>query len=140
MFQLLEPIFKGESITIELITSMMVEHTTNREPAYKQYLKAFMEEGLYTGKPELNQKVQNYLNANFVYFANNQFFESEFNTLIELYRSTADLKQESVFEQFKKLLVLQLDLLSSPTPASAGLSGPLSTETAQPVAGTVPLN
>ena len=140
MFQLLEPIFKGESITIELITSMMVEHTTNREPAFKQYLKAFMEDGLYTGKPELSQKVQNYLNANFVYFANNQFFESEFNTLIELYRSTADLKQESVFEQFKKLLVLQLDLLSSPTPASAGLSGPLSTETAQPVAGTVPLN
>lgn len=140
MFQLLEPIFKGESITIELITSMMVEHTTNREPAYKQYLKTFLEEGLYTVKPELNQKVENYLNANFVYFANNQLFESEFNTLIELYRSTADLKQEAVFEQFKKLLVLQLELLNSPAPVSADPSILLPGETARPVVGTFPLN
>lgn len=137
-FERFEPVFKASSLTLEEVTSIITDIKINHEPVLKQFLREYQALLLFEKEPDLDEKIRNFLAADFVYFNNGEYFNSELQIFVQLYNDTIALLQEYLFRQFKALLMLQLNCLNSPAPASADPLILLSAETVQPIVGNVP--
>lgn len=111
MLEGLNPVFTGETISIEIVEPMIARLKNQDEPVFKSDLKYWLEQGVFQPVPELETIVNKFLESNYYYFSENSFFENELNELDRLCRDSWDAINTHLFKQFKKILEEQLPLL-----------------------------
>jgi Zn-dependent protease with chaperone function len=106
MLKGLEPIYRG-GITLEEVQQIIQQLKTD-EIKYKNHLRTWLPAGAFDNSPALKQKVQQFLQSNYAYFSDKQFFNNELN---ELHNTAAEAWQavnEFLFRKFKGLLEVQV--------------------------------
>lgn len=124
MFNLLHPVLAGQTLPFEEIHRIIADLKANHEPAFKRHLGNFTHKGVFLTDTAFEERLSRFLQADYAYFSNQEYFETELNDLITIYNAASQLLNEQIYEQYKRLLTCQMELLSSPVPASTDLSTP----------------
>lgn len=112
MLEGLNPVFSGQTITLEMVEPMIAHLKNVDEPAFKAELKYWREEGAFQPQTELEAQVNKFIESNYYYFSESSFFENELNELDRLCRDCWDAINIHLFKQFKKILEEQRPLLN----------------------------
>jgi Zn-dependent protease with chaperone function len=106
---LLAPLLDGQTVSINHAEEMA--QGLRRETNFlKPMLGNWLQQGLYDTYPELKSKVENFVQATFVYFNNPSFMDAELGTLHRLVNETPALVARAQFRSFKALLCYQLEI------------------------------
>jgi Zn-dependent protease with chaperone function len=113
MLEVLRPVYSGETIQLVTITLMMNTLKSEKEPAFKEWLKKWMALGALDDNPAQKERIVSYLQANYVYFNGTSFFDTELNDLHNFCTGSWNSVYTFLFMQFKAILEKQLQLLSN---------------------------
>jgi Zn-dependent protease with chaperone function len=108
MLSALQPVFSGQTITLEEINSMITRLKDKDEPAFKEELKNWMEPDAFVSDPSLKVRVKAFIDADYVYFHDKSFIETELKELHALCNESWVCVNTFLFDQFKAILQMQL--------------------------------
>ena len=111
IMNLLAPLLAGQTVSIEDATHMarsLMSETETLKPMIKKWLLL----GLYGSKKDVQTKVEDFLKADYHYFANSSFFQNELSTLHELVNETANNISAFQLKSFKSILDYQLGIFN----------------------------
>ena len=107
-FNELQSIYAGEKISIGTIRQIIDTLKEHHEPALKKQMESWMQRGVFNDNPNGRQKMEKFLQAEYAYFADTSFFESELAELYEVSTTLLSAAHLSVFSEWKQLLLFQL--------------------------------
>lgn len=110
MFEKLNPIYAGESITVEQADLLVSGLKTKDEPEFRQMLELFRQEGVFEEHQELKSTIDRYLQANYAYFNGKEFFSNELDDILGIGRECWSALQSYIFRIYKDLLFFQASL------------------------------
>ncbi|HVG15912.1 MAG TPA: M48 family metallopeptidase [Chitinophagaceae bacterium] len=113
---ILAPIFRGETISIDTINRMIANFKAEDEPAFKKELKYWLLLGTFDNEPTLKEDIQKFLAADYQYFFEKDFLEGELNDLSRLAQESWNCIHDQSFQQFKSISEVQADLLQAAPP------------------------
>ncbi|MCX6317672.1 MAG: M48 family metalloprotease [Bacteroidetes bacterium] len=108
MLEVLAPVFSGQTMQIETIRSMISQLKQEHEGAFKYELKVWEEEGAFAESPELADRIRTFREADYVYFGETSFMETELRELHSLCNESWAAVSNFIFLQFKQILTDQL--------------------------------
>lgn len=104
MLGALQPIYSGQTIPIVTINALMATLKESHEKLFKEKLGEWMRVGAFDSNPSLKQKINQFIGANYFYFSNDQFFETELADLNQIAVEGWQYIYEFMFIRLKKLL------------------------------------
>ena len=106
---LLAPLLEGQTVSIPQAEEMAqgLRRETN---LLKPMLGTWLQQGLYDANAELKAKVENFVQASYVYFSDPSFMDTELGTLHRLVNEMPPLVARAQFKSFKALLVYQMEM------------------------------
>jgi Zn-dependent protease with chaperone function len=105
-------IYRGETIPISTIESIISTLKTKNENEFKGWLKRWTALGVFNRSP-FKKEVDLFIDSNNKYFDGSGFKTEDLRTLNELVNSSWNAVNEWLFLEFKNILRVQLTLLSS---------------------------
>lgn len=108
----LQQMFSQQGLTIETVRSVICVLKDVHEPAFKKQLQTWADEGALQKDLVLLEKVNTYLQANYAYFHETGFFETEISALNDIVNQSWGAITGFVFENIKSILEKQLSLLN----------------------------
>lgn len=101
----LQPIFSGVTMGQEDINGIIQKLRVITEPLFKKDIRRWKALGAFdTTNAETQEKIENYLNANYVYFTGTEFMSAELIALHEFASLTIDQADRWVNREFKRML------------------------------------
>ena len=113
MLQSLGPIYRGETIPIDDIQSMISALKIVHEKNFKEGLKKWQALGAFTQDQDLSKRIDDFIGKEYSYFGGHSFFETELQELDELCRESWDSVRTFLFNRFKTILQTQLDFFKN---------------------------
>ena len=107
-----KPFYSGK-IGVDAVTRIIAELKSGEEAALKTEYRLLLEDPGF-GNVELRARVQKFLDADHRYFIDNQFLNNELDELRELGIAVAGDYNEYQFVLYKRMLEMQLGVLSAP--------------------------
>jgi Zn-dependent protease with chaperone function len=107
----LGPVFRGETIPIELILTKVGKLKEEHEPAFKEALRKLPES--FSLPPELQGSIDKFLASDFQYFHEQSFFDNELKELANLVQECWETISRNLFEQFKVIAEMQAQSIAS---------------------------
>jgi hypothetical protein len=108
--QLLGPLFSGQTFPVEYISQTISEFKLSHEKELKSSFERWIGLGILSANEPLAKRLQNFINAHYVYFFDDQFLEGEFPELYALMNEIWPVVNELLFLKFKNILELQLSI------------------------------
>lgn len=112
MLEGMAPVFSGQTIPVDTIHSMINQLKRDHEPIFKQKLQYWLSLGAFTEEQGLVEKATNFIGADYAYFGDTSFFETELQDLHSLCNESWAAVNNYNFKQFKSILVKQLQYLN----------------------------
>jgi Zn-dependent protease with chaperone function len=109
VMDLLSPLLAGQTVSIDN-AEQMAQGLRAESETLKPMVKKWLQQGIYSTNTELHNKVENFVQADYRYFSNPSFFDTELGTLHNLVIETPALLAAVQFKSFKDLLMYQLDV------------------------------
>jgi len=106
------PVFSGQTIPVDTIHSMINQLKRDHEPIFKQKLQYWLSLGAFTEEQGLVEKATNFIGADYAYFGDTSFFETELRDLHSLCNESWAAVNNYNFKQFKSILEKQLQYLN----------------------------
>jgi len=106
----LSPLLRGEQVSIESANTM-ASFLRREGNEIKPLLSLWVNNGLFDSDTSLKEKVERFVAADYQYFADDSFFDSELGDIYSLANETATCLGDFQFLNFKKILEYQLALL-----------------------------
>ncbi len=100
----LQPIFAGETQTIESIHQQIDQLKGESEPKFKQTISKWLREGVFDANIVLKDKLKFFLESKYAYFSGSSFFENELSDLYHLVNDAWSERFRYQFGKFKELL------------------------------------
>ncbi|ULQ56499.1 M48 family metallopeptidase [Flavihumibacter rivuli] len=113
MFEKLNPVYAGESLTLEHADALVSGLKTKDEPDFRQMLELFSKEGVFEESQELKSKIDRYLEASYAYFNGKEFFSNELDDILAIGRECWSALQSYIFRIYKDLLFYQASIYNS---------------------------
>jgi Zn-dependent protease with chaperone function len=107
-FNDLQSIYAGETIPVGTIRQMIDTLKERNEPVLKKQMESWMAKGAFNDNPTGRQKLEKFLQADYAYFSDTSFFETELAELYEVSTTLLSAAHLSVFSEWKQLLLFQL--------------------------------
>lgn len=104
----LQPIFNGETQSIEIIEMQISALKQNHEVEFKKQLTEWLQCGALDLRIGLRDKVIKFLNSNYAYFSGSEFFVNELNELNDAAIESWQAIHVFLFGKFKEILEKQL--------------------------------
>jgi hypothetical protein len=111
MLESMGPVYAGQTIPIEQINGMINTLKEIHEPEWKKSLGEWLSSGVYTDNSKEKEKIQKFIESNYVYFNGASFFETELAELNELCNTSWNAVNAWLFNRFKSILERQLSLV-----------------------------
>lgn len=111
MLHALRPIYTGQTLGLKEIDQIISTHKASGEKVFKSYLKKWLAMGAFYGNTKLKQRVEKFLNADYIYFSGNAFMNNELEELNNLATESWQAVNLFVFRKFKGILEMQLKLM-----------------------------
>jgi len=111
MMEDLGSIFRGETIPITTIDSIITNLKNVEEPKFKGYLRRWLELGAFPPNSHYLKSVETFLESNPVYFKNGKFRDSELIALNNMVNESWEAVNTYLFGKFKSILQMQLPLI-----------------------------
>jgi Zn-dependent protease with chaperone function len=112
LMQPLQPIFGGQTLEFDHIHVLIHGLKEKGEPLFKAGLQEWLAAGAFDGNAEMVEKIKNFILADYQYFHDNRFFETELGQLHELVTGSWECVQQYLYLEFKKVLEYQAMLLT----------------------------
>lgn len=109
--KMLEPmgaLFGGHHISVAWLTDTVNELKRVHEPAFKKQLTFWMSKGIFEEEPALKTRIQQFIDSNYLYFSEEQFFSNEFSDLHVFSNETWRIIVAYLFRKFKAILETQI--------------------------------
>lgn len=107
----LSSIYQGQTQTLEGIQSAVYHLKNETEPAFKKIIQYWLEKGAFENNKELTGKLERFLQANHMYFANAEYINAEWVILGDLVNEVWAATHRYQFAEWKQILQDQLTLL-----------------------------
>jgi Zn-dependent protease with chaperone function len=101
-------IYRGETIAISTIESIINDLKTNREDRFKADLKQWLAMGVFNNKQSLKQGIEVFIDSDYKYFDGAAFKEKELRSLNDLVNTSWQAIGSWLFFKFKNILQIQL--------------------------------
>ncbi|HKO80082.1 MAG TPA: hypothetical protein VJU78_06800, partial [Chitinophagaceae bacterium] len=111
MLESLGPIYSGQTIPVDQINSMISTLKETYEPEWKKSLAEWISSGVYSNNIKEIDKLQKFIDSDYVYFNGSSFFDTELAELNELCNTSWDAVNAWLFNRFKTILEMQLSLV-----------------------------
>lgn len=111
MLESMGPVYAGQTIPIEQINGMINTLKETHEPGWKKLLEEWLSSGVYNDNSKEKEKIQKFIDSNYVYFNGASFFETELAELNELCNTSWNAVNTWLFNRFKSILEKQLALV-----------------------------
>lgn len=108
MLGTLQPIYSGESLTIEIVQSTIGTLKTVQEPIFKDWLKYWLSVDGFGLNPVTKADAEKFITSDYRYFGANSFFENELVELNKLSTDSWHAVNNFLFMQLKSILEEQL--------------------------------
>jgi len=108
MLEVLAPVFSGQTLQIEDIKTMISRLKRDHEPVFKQKLQYWMSLDAFKNNPALVTKATNFAGADYAYFGDTSFFETELRDLHSLCTESWVEVSNFLFNIFKAIAEKQL--------------------------------
>jgi len=117
MMQVLAPVFQGQTLQVTDIALMVNDLKANHEPGFKAALQEWEGRGVFDDVPVLKGKIANYRSANWVYFYNDSFIETELIDLNTIVQESWECVSGHIFSVFRNLAEKEAAYLEMQTKA-----------------------
>ncbi|THU33490.1 hypothetical protein FAM09_25415 [Niastella caeni] len=111
MLEGLAPIYETGGASLEQVQEI-IQQLKTQETTYKKHIRQWITAGAFDYSPVLKEKVQKFLDSQYVYFSRNEFYNNELNELHNLANESWSAINDFVFRKFKSLLQAQLPYLN----------------------------
>jgi hypothetical protein len=101
-------IYRGETIPVSTIQSMIATLKNTNEIRFKDYLKRWLAVGVFNNKVSLKKDVEDFIDSQYKYFDSPTFREDELRFLGELVNASWQAVNGWLFLKFKNILLVQL--------------------------------
>lgn len=108
MLEILSPVFSGQTMQIDPIRSMISRLKQDHEPVFKNELRKWTDEGVFSNNAELASRISAFISADYVYFSESSFMETELRELHSLCNESWAELNKFIFGKFKGILTDQL--------------------------------
>lgn len=108
MLEVLAPVFSGQTLQIEDIRTMISRLKRDHEPVFKQKLQYWMSLDAFKNNPALITKATSFAGADYAYFGDTSFFETELHDLHSLCTESWVEVSNFLFNIFKAIAEKQL--------------------------------
>lgn len=108
----LQQMFAQQGLSIETVRRVIGTLKSVHEPAFKKELQAWVEKGAFQRDTVLTEKINSYLQANYVYFHDTGFFDAELTGLNDVVNQSWGSVSGFIFEKFKSILKSQSELMN----------------------------
>jgi Zn-dependent protease with chaperone function len=104
----MQEIFSGQTIQIPTINVIIGNLKEKHEPLFKSNLQEWRQEGAFIADSDLRERIDKFIEANYVYFDGASFMNTELSSLHEISRESWAAIHDFVFDTFKVILEKQL--------------------------------
>lgn len=111
MFGLLQPVYTGQTMTVQAIQAMIADLKAKYEPVFKTELLYWRKAGVFSHGTELEKILGQLLAADFHYFDGQSYIEAELIILHRLGQDGFSAIQAFIVREFVNLLEWQLTLV-----------------------------
>jgi Zn-dependent protease with chaperone function len=108
---ILSPIYRGETLGIDTINSLITNFKAEDEPWLKKEWQYWMDAGAFDKEAELKETLQKFTETNYQYFFGQSFFEEELSELNRLVLEGWNAIYSFIFTRFKTIAENQAQLL-----------------------------
>jgi Zn-dependent protease with chaperone function len=121
--ELMAPFYSDENLTHEIVSGIVQELKSEKEPAFKTSLRHWLQVCDFSGNPGLQEKAEAFIGKEYHYFIDNSFMNNELDEYNYLLREIWMAVSGYKFQCFKKLLNDRIALLpvgqkvNNPVPA-----------------------
>lgn len=112
MMKPLVSIYQGNTLGINMIESLIGQLKLTTEPAFKEMIRQYKDDGLFDAAPDIRGKISEFLNKDYRYFFNDRFFDNELIELSNTVDNFWSAAHQFLFEKFKNILHKQLHYLN----------------------------
>lgn len=103
MMNVLAPVFQGQTLQVADIALMVNNLKANHEPGFKAALQEWESRGVFDGEPLLKEKIVKHRSANWVYFYNESFIETELIDLNTIVQESWECVSGHIFSVFRNI-------------------------------------
>ncbi len=111
MLESLAPIFRGQTIAVAQINTMIDDLKSDHEPKFKASLKQLLEAGAFDHDSASKKKAEEFIHTRHSYFNGTAFLDRQLILLNEVSNEAWQSLNVFLFSQFKFILESQLDLV-----------------------------
>ena len=115
MMDPLGAIYRGETIASETIVQLIANLKETHEPGFKTFIREYLQNNDLPGNPALKEKLSLFAAADFQYFSDNQFFETELtqlNTLVQELWDALTGEQHALFRRIATRQAASLEVVT----------------------------
>jgi Zn-dependent protease with chaperone function len=105
MMNSLGPLYRGSTLTLETITSLVQNLKKTHEPLFKDELQHWLLFGIFDAEPKLKEQVKKFIASDYQYFSGNSLFENELFELDHLVQEGWNCIGDTLSGKFKSITV-----------------------------------
>jgi hypothetical protein len=111
LLQVIQPLYSGEQLTEQTVIEVVTQLKKIDEIRLKNNLRQLSREGIFDSNAEYTNLANKFINSNYLYYTEGNFFGNEFDELRRLIFEGSGLLAEFRFSQIKELLEQQADMI-----------------------------
>jgi len=108
IFDLFKPLYRGESISMDMLIAARNRYFNEFETAFKEDLKKLKTQGCFTSSPLLEADIDKFITTHYQYSHENGIINKEFDLLFRMLTKPSEMLSDRRFESYKALLKMQI--------------------------------